>query len=458
MAAMARGQFAVFGIPVTVNPFFIFGILIIAQGAGTSRAVAFTAIALALFTLIHELGHAITARRYGCPVSIHLSFLMGFASFGHSDRLTKRGRIIISLAGPIVQLATALAVLAALYNRAQAAHTQDAYDLVGDMWEAVVFAGVLIALLNLVPLWPLDGGHVIGGLLNLRNDRDSTATVARFTLGACVALFVAMLVIRGADPSWLDDRGRDLDSALTPGPVGETMTLLARGSIWWLLNNGWIILFICGLGSWQTLKALQMTSARFTVNTAPSLPTSDSRRAIDPLVMEAERRGWASGGPTEYPDSWGPSPWLMARFHLAAGHEPAARAALSAVARDSNWVAPDAHEPQLRPLMPLLPNPLLVGDRRSSLWLLEILSQHGDGPAIGAYGTALYSQLQDVEALYLVAAGFARLGHLDDAMSWLTRAVQEMPDARRLGIGKDFQPLHSRFDFQQLLAQARVAR
>jgi hypothetical protein len=111
----------------------------------------------------------------------------------------------------------------------------------------------------------------------------------------------------------------------------------------------------------------------------------------------------------------------------------------------------------LDPLIPLLPQPLPVGDHRASFWLMEILSQRADGQTIGTYGNALYGHFQDVEALYLVAAGFTRLGHHDEAMGWLRRAVSEQPEPQRIGTGKEFRSLHDRLDFQQLLVAARSA-
>ena len=34
-----------------------------------------------------------------------------------------------------------------------------------DLWQGAVWAGIVIGLLNLLPLWPLDGGHILLALL-----------------------------------------------------------------------------------------------------------------------------------------------------------------------------------------------------------------------------------------------------------------------------------------------------
>ena len=58
--------------------------------------------------------------------------------------------------------------------------------------------------------------------------------------------------------------------------------------------------------------------------------------------------------------------------------------------------------------------------------------------------------------LYRAAAGLAALGEGDAAMAWLSRAVQDEPDADRLARDVGLSPLHTRLDFQQLLVRVRA--
>ena len=61
------------------------------------------------------------------------------------------------------------------------------------------------------------------------------------------------------------------------------------------------------------------------------------------------------------------------------------------------------------------------------------------------------------EAFYLIAEGLAHRNELDEAMSWLTRAVEEHPDPRRVSLSRPLSALHGRSDFQQLLGVAERA-
>ena len=76
-----RPLFHAFGIPVTVDPFFFFGLFIFYSISGGGRGGVYTAVALAVFVLIHELGHALVARRLGGEVAISLNFMVGWASY-----------------------------------------------------------------------------------------------------------------------------------------------------------------------------------------------------------------------------------------------------------------------------------------------------------------------------------------------------------------------------------------
>ncbi|HEX4980191.1 MAG TPA: hypothetical protein VFV63_00750, partial [Ilumatobacteraceae bacterium] len=122
-------MFRVLGFDVRIRPgFIIFMILII--GLHGNEFGLWLAGSIAGFTLVHELGHAVVARRNGAKAEISLDFLAGFTSFVPSRPLSKAQRALISFAGPGVHIASSLAVLAAMgvnplngdsYNRSAAA-------------------------------------------------------------------------------------------------------------------------------------------------------------------------------------------------------------------------------------------------------------------------------------------------------------------------------------------------
>jgi Zn-dependent protease len=136
--------------------------------------------------LLHELGHALTARHYGIGVrGITLELLGGWTEMDR-DAPSPRVDALVSLAGPAVSMvlggaATAAAV--ALPDRTAAG--QIAFQLAA--------SNVLVAIFNALPGLPLDGGRALrAGLWALIKDRNR-ATVAAGWAGRGLALATAVL-------------------------------------------------------------------------------------------------------------------------------------------------------------------------------------------------------------------------------------------------------------------------
>jgi len=118
------------------------------------------ALGLFLSVLVHELGHAVVARVYGVEVrEITLWFLGGVAQFTAMPR--QRGaEAVVAIVGPITS--ALLALLAGLSWRLAAGHDGALFVLT---YLSVTNAG--LALFNLLPALPLDGGRVLRSLLAL---------------------------------------------------------------------------------------------------------------------------------------------------------------------------------------------------------------------------------------------------------------------------------------------------
>ncbi|MEN9793101.1 MAG: hypothetical protein RL330_1179, partial [Actinomycetota bacterium] len=116
---------------------------------------------VAVFTLLHEWGHAWMARRADCEASISLDFMVAFASYRPRRELRWGERAAIAFAGPGIQIATALAILAATGT-----NPLDRDAVAGsDFTIAVWWAGLALGVLNLVPLLPLDGGAIVASVV-----------------------------------------------------------------------------------------------------------------------------------------------------------------------------------------------------------------------------------------------------------------------------------------------------
>ncbi len=129
--------------------------------------------ALGLFTsvVIHELGHAVTARAYGVATKmITLWFLGGVAQL--EDMPRQRGaEAVVAIVGPITSgvLGGLLALLLSAVEMGSAVTFVVAY---------LAITNVFLALFNLLPALPLDGGRVLRSLLALALPRERATAIA----------------------------------------------------------------------------------------------------------------------------------------------------------------------------------------------------------------------------------------------------------------------------------------
>ncbi|MFY9913973.1 MAG: site-2 protease family protein [Nocardioidaceae bacterium] len=154
--------------------------------AGYWVAGAVTATVLFVTLLVHELAHAITARHYGVGVRTISLWMLGGLTELDSEPSTPRADGIVALSGPLASLG--LGVFFAVLSGAVGGSGLVATSLA---WLAGV--SVLLALFNLLPGAPLDGGRVLSALLWWRShDRaraaDRAARTGRMVGIALIAL------------------------------------------------------------------------------------------------------------------------------------------------------------------------------------------------------------------------------------------------------------------------------
>jgi Zn-dependent protease len=115
-----------------------------------------------VFTLIHELAHAVVARAAGAEASISLEFMAGFTAYHAPHQLPRRWTLAISLAGPLTHIAAGAGAVLALGGSPFHAPGYFTDPKVA----AISWAGIGIGLFNLIPVLPLDGGHATATLLD----------------------------------------------------------------------------------------------------------------------------------------------------------------------------------------------------------------------------------------------------------------------------------------------------
>lgn len=156
-------RFSIFGIPVLVHPFFwltmaIIGGALWADSAQDLLLVAIFVVAGFVSILIHELGHALTARKFGARVEIVLQAFGGYAAYS-GVRMTRPQSFTITAAGPAVQIL--LGLLAVSLLRQSSDLNPNAAHFLG----ALAWVSIVWALLNLLPVLPMDGGQMLNAIL-----------------------------------------------------------------------------------------------------------------------------------------------------------------------------------------------------------------------------------------------------------------------------------------------------
>ena len=209
--------------------------------AGALYGVAFISL-LFLCVTLHELGHSLMARRYGVAVrDITLLPIGGLARLdGDLSRPTQE--LWMALAGPAVNVALAVVLgavalpllgwralggLGLLWNRLNGLGFE---RLLVDL----VAANVGLALFNLLPVFPMDGGRVLRALLASRiGELDATHVATRVGQGLAVILgliglfsgalnltLIAVFLVTGAEQEW---RGAQLKTALRQVPASAAL-------------------------------------------------------------------------------------------------------------------------------------------------------------------------------------------------------------------------------------------
>lgn len=177
--------------PVVVQASFLF----IAALIGLSfvgdliDALAWVAIVF-ISILIHEMGHALVARRYGSVDSIELNGLGGLTRWSASE-LTPGRRALIAAAGSAVGLVFGGLVWAV-------ASLFDPYPpVVSRIIESTIYVNVFWGLLNWLPIRPLDGGHLLQSLLDkVAPARAETIARVVFSVAAAGALVLSLSLRR----------------------------------------------------------------------------------------------------------------------------------------------------------------------------------------------------------------------------------------------------------------------
>lgn len=208
-------HFRVGGIPVRIHPFFWIVALILGIQGGETPPMAVIVWIVALFSsiLVHEMGHALLQRHYGGHPRITLYGMGGLTACGDCERST-RAQILISLAGPCAGFLLALGLLfvvsAVGHQGGCTLFGRPGPDAVGigllgtvfywrpfqsgavnDMIQQLLYINLLWGAVNLLPIYPLDGGQISREICLLGQPRQGMILSLRISVAA--AAFMALV-------------------------------------------------------------------------------------------------------------------------------------------------------------------------------------------------------------------------------------------------------------------------
>lgn len=152
------------GINFSVHPlFYAFGLYY----ALTGRIFVF--VIYTLSAVMHEMGHSLVASACGYRLNKIILMPFGAVARGNIDGLNIKDNVKIALAGPLLNLAVGLFFVALWWL----------FPEIYPFTEIIVSANFSLAIINLIPVYPLDGGRVLSSTLAGAFGRDRAFKICR---------------------------------------------------------------------------------------------------------------------------------------------------------------------------------------------------------------------------------------------------------------------------------------
>ena len=168
------------GLKIAVHPlFYAFGVYY----ALTGRIIVF--IIYTACAVMHEIGHSIAAANTGYRLDRITLMPFGAVVKGDIDGLKLKDEIKIALAGPFLNLVVGLFLVACWWI----------FPTLYAFTDTVCQANLSLALINLIPAFPLDGGRVLSAAVALKWGKSVSSAVCKITgVAISLLLFLAFLI------------------------------------------------------------------------------------------------------------------------------------------------------------------------------------------------------------------------------------------------------------------------
>lgn len=183
-------RFRLFGIPVRVHPLFWLVMCLISGDLDNLKPMLIFVVCAFISIVVHEMGHGLAARLMGEePLGIVLYSMGGYCAF-QRNQLTPWRRIFVLLAGPGAGFVL-LAIAFGLFVSHKVPETPTAQTALGYM----LYINLVWGVLNLLPLWPLDGGQITSTFLSMFSARNGMrwGHVISLLVAGCLAILCGYL-------------------------------------------------------------------------------------------------------------------------------------------------------------------------------------------------------------------------------------------------------------------------
>src|ERR1700680_2554344 len=175
----------IFGVELRIHLTFFFLLIFVWLTESTTHGPANPGRGVALVAIIfgsvvlHELGHALVGMRAGVPAKAIILLPIGGGTLLHETQhpiepglLTWKRDIRIALAGPLVNIVIAVVAGGVLLAMAPQVHfwAKPFYIYSGNLPRSLFWSNLGLALFNLLPAYPMDGGRVLRALFSRKMD------------------------------------------------------------------------------------------------------------------------------------------------------------------------------------------------------------------------------------------------------------------------------------------------
>lgn len=186
------------GIDIKIHLTFVFILIwfgLSAYFSGGTIVAAFNNVlfilALFLCVVLHEFGHALTARLFGIKTKDITLLPIGGVARLESMPEDPKEELLVAVAGPAVNAVISAGLFTGLLLSGFFSQPVNITGMLSNFWLQLLIANITLVFFNLIPAFPMDGGRVLRSLLALWMDHTRATRIAAF-IGRGLALLMGI--------------------------------------------------------------------------------------------------------------------------------------------------------------------------------------------------------------------------------------------------------------------------